>query len=253
MVETLLTLLCISLFIFVLLILIRRRSIFTYLALLALFFVVFFIDNLIIVIANRFSGLQIIPNTIWEGYLILGWSGKLYSIVFMILLLYLTRELLSKDDVGLTSRQIPGSILPACIVILFLAAWAFFVGVSSPKGKFDLPTLAYLAIMPGLNEELVYRGILLAILIKIIPGNLKLLGAPIGWGIIVTSLLFGLLHGFGFDTNLAVHIEVIALRNATISGLIFAWLRARTGSLVMPFIAHGLEDFLFFLPRMVSL
>lgn len=125
------------------------------------------------------------------------------------------------------------------------------MGASSPKGKFDFQTLTYLAIIPGLNEELGYRGILLAILDKIFPGNLKLVGVPIWWGIIVTSLLFGLIHGFWVDHNLVVHIEVIALRNATVSGFVFAWLRIRTGSLAMPVLAHGLEDLLFFLPRMV--
>jgi uncharacterized protein len=251
MAETLLTKLCIALIIFVLLILIRQKNIFPHPELLALFFAVFFIDNLLIVLTNRFSSLQLITNTIWEGFLVCGWSGKLYSIVCMVILLYLTRKMLRTEDLGLTFRQNPGSVLPACTATLLLAAWAFLVGISSPKGKLDVPTLAYLAVMPGLNEELVYRGFLLAILNKIIPGNLNLLGTPFGWGIIVTSLLFGLLHGFWLDHNLAVHIEAIALRNATISGLIFAWLRSRTGSLVMPVIAHGLEDFLFFLPRMV--
>jgi membrane protease YdiL (CAAX protease family) len=220
MVETLLTEICVALIVLSLLILINSKSVFTYRTLLVLFFAVFFIDNLLIVLTNRFSSLQIIPNTIWEGFLICGWSGKLYSIVVMIILLFLTRKVFSKEEAGFTFRQTPSSILPACIVTLLLAAWALFAGVSSSKGKFDLPTLAYLAIMPGLNEEIVYRGILLAILIRIIPGNLKLLGAPLGWGIIVTSLLFGLLHGFWLDKNLAVHIEMIALRNATISGLI---------------------------------
>lgn len=251
MIETLLTIISIALIILALLILVQRKGVFTHPALLALFFAVFLIDNLIIALADRFSNLQLIPNRIWEGFLICGWSGKLYSVVCMMLLLYLTRGMLGKNDVGLTFHHNPGSILPACLVASFLAAWAFLVGISSPKGKFDLPTLAYLAIMPGLNEELVYRGVLLGILVKMFPGNLKLLGAPFGLGIIVTSLLFGLLHGFWLDNNLAVHIEWIALRNAAISGLVFAWLRARTGSLVMPLMAHGLEDFLFFLPRMV--
>jgi hypothetical protein len=251
MVETLLTEICVALIVLSLLILIDSKSVFTHRTLLGLFFAVFFIDNLLIVLTNRFSSLQIIPNTIWEGFLICGWSGKLYSIVVMVMLLFLTRKVFSKEESGFTFRQTPSSILPACIVTLLLAAWALLVGVSSPKGKFDLPTLAYLAIMPGLNEELVYRGILLAILIRILPGNLKLWGTPLGWGIIVASLLFGLLHGFWVDKDLTVHIELIALRNAVISGLIFAWLRARSGSLVMPVIAHGLEDFLLFLPRMV--
>jgi uncharacterized protein len=251
MAETLLTMVSIALIIFVFLILIRWKILFSHPAFLIFFFAVFFLDNLLILLPNRFSCLQFVPNTIWEDFLVCNWSGKIYSIVCMLLLLFLFRRFLGKDEVGLTIRQNPGSVLPAGLVILLLASWALLVGFSSPKGKFDLATLAYLAIIPGLNEELVYRGVLLAILIKIFPENAKLLGAPFGWGIIFTSLLFGLLHGFWFDTDLRFHIEWIALRNATISGLVFAWLRATTGSLVMPVTAHGLEDFLFFLPRMV--
>lgn len=251
MASTLLTILSIALLIFLLLILVQRKLVFHHPVLLALFFAVTFMDNLLIVLSNRFSSLQFVPNSIWEGFLICNWSGKIYSIICILLLLLLFRRFLGKVEVGLTIRQNPGSIFPGGLVILLLASWALLVGLDSPKGKFDLATLAYLAVIPGLNEELVYRGVLLAILIKIFPENVELLGAPFGWGIIFTSLLFGLLHGFWFDTDLRFHIESIALRNATLSGLIFAWLKMRTGSLLMPFIAHGLEDFLFFLPRMV--
>lgn len=130
------------------------------------------------------------------------------------------------------------------------SAWALFVGISSPKGELDFQTLLYLGIMPGLNDELIYRGYLLGALDKIMPGRFNLMAASIGWGVVVTSLLFGLLHGFYLDDSLTIHIEVIAFRNAAISGFIFAWLKKETGSLLVPIIAHGLEDFLFFLPRM---
>lgn len=130
------------------------------------------------------------------------------------------------------------------------SAWALFVGISSPKAELDFQTLLYLGIMPGLNEELIYRGYLLGALDKIMPGRFNLMVASIGWGVVVTSLLFGLLHGFYLDDSLTIHIEVIAFRNAAISGFIFAWLKKETGSLLVPIIAHGLEDFLFFLPRM---
>jgi membrane protease YdiL (CAAX protease family) len=51
------------------------------------------------------------------------------------------------------------------------------------------------------------------------------------------------------DSSLAIHHDVIALRNSTVSGLVFAWQREQTGSLLVPIVAHGLEDVLFFLPR----
>jgi len=126
-------------------------------------------------------------------------------------------------------------------------------GISSPKGQPDGLTLLVVAVMPALNEELIYRGFLLGILDKIMPPNHRLFSAPVGWGVIIISLFFDFLHGFWLDDSLAVHINWIALRNATLSGFIFAWLRESSASLVVPVIAHGVEDFLFFLPRMMKM
>jgi membrane protease YdiL (CAAX protease family) len=247
----LLTQVCIALLSFTFLILIQGRRILAYGSLLALFFAVYFGDNIILVLANRFSSLRLIPNHAWEEFLVCGWSGKLYSVLFALALLYICRTILTTNDVGLTLHQSDGSLLPTCMVVLALAVWSYIVGISSPKGEPDPKTLLYLAVMPGLNEELIYRGYLLGILDKLMPSKLRLFAAPVGWGAIVTSLLFGLLHGFWLDSSLTIHINVIALRNAAISGFIFAWLRERTGSLMMPIVAHGVEDLLFFLPRMI--
>ena len=251
MIIPILTQICIALLVLLLLAVTQGKHLFKNKMLLALFFAVYFVDNILIVLTNRFTSLQLIPNHIWEGFLVCSWSGKLYSIAFAFTLLFLCRKALSQDDVGITFHQKPGSVLPASIVIFALATWALFVGILSPKGKPDLQTLLYLAIMPGLNEELIYRGYLLGILDRIIPTRFMLFGAPVGWGAIMTSLFFGLLHGFWLDNNLSIHIELIALRNASVSGFIFAWLKERTGSLLMPIVAHGVEDFLFFLPRML--
>lgn len=218
-------------------------------ALAALFFAVFFLDNLLILLPNRFSSLQVIPNTTWNGFLDCGWSGKLYSIGAVLGLLWLLRRHISPAQAGLTLRQAPGSLLPAALVITLLSAWAALVGLSSPKGPYDPETLLYLAFLPGLNEELVYRGLLFAVLLKIGAGS-QGLPAP-AWSLLLTSLLFALLHGFWLDQRLVPHLELLALRNSFISGLVFGWLRWRTRGLLLPVLAHSLEDVLFFLPRMV--
>ena len=249
--TALLTLTCIALLVFIGLILLLGRRVFSCWSLLVLFFGIYFADNFIILLTNRFSQLQFIPNRVWEGFLICGWSGKLYSILFALALLPFVQAILTRQEVGLIGRQQAGSLLPSCMVVLALSAWALYVGISSPKGKSDLDTILYLTVMPGLNEELIYRGYLLGLLDKLMPGKTTLMAAPIGWGVVVTSLLFGLLHGFWLDGSLSIHLEIIALRNAAISGFIFAWLKNRTGSLLVPVVAHGLEDFLFFLPRML--
>lgn len=251
MIETLLTKIFIAVTVLIVLIIINGKRIWLFKIYIALFLLAYFADNLLIIVTNQNRSLQLIPNHIWEGFLACSWSGKLYSIIFTLALLFLTRRILTFTEAGFTLHQQKGSLLPSLIVILFLAGWATRVGIASPKGRFDVATLAYLAIMPGLNEELVYRGYLLGLLNKFMPLRFRLFGAVMGWGAIVTTLLFCLLHGFQLESDFSLHIDIIALENSFFSGFIFAWLKERTGSLVMPVIAHGLEDFLFFLPRML--
>jgi membrane protease YdiL (CAAX protease family) len=75
--------------------------------------------------------------------------------------------------------------------------------------------------------------------------------ARIGWAIVIPTVMFGLLHGLWLDEHFKLHLEVIWIRSALLSGFIFAWLKERTGSLIMPTLAHGTWDFFLFLPRMI--
>lgn len=240
-----------ALLIFLVIVLILRKRVFCRPVVLTLFFAAYFLDNFLITLTNYFPILQIIPNHVWDGFLICGWSGKLYSIIAVTILTLLCQPVLTTGDAGFTIRQRPGSLLPTLFVLLALVIWALITGLHSPRGELDIEVLLYMALMPGINEELVYRGYMLGILNKLMPQKINFLGASMGCGVLVTSLLFGLLHGIWVDINLSINIDLIGLRNAILSGFIFAWLRERTGSLLAPVIAHGLEDVLFFLPRMI--
>lgn len=212
---------------------------------------IYLADGLLLDLTNRYEQLRLIPTTVWGGFLVGNWSGKLYSILLVLALVLLIRGPLDPAAVGLTTRHRPGWLLPSLAVLVALGAWAAAVGVSSPKGPWDPVTLAYLALMPGLSEELVYRGVLPALIDRLAPGRANLLGAPLGWGLALTTVLFALLHGVWLDGDLVIRFDLIALRNSAVTGLAFAWLRARTGSLLLPVVAHGLVDVLFFLPRML--
>lgn len=64
-------------------------------------------------------------------------------------------------------------------------------------------------------------------------------------------MLFALLHGLRLDENIAVHMDLIALRSSLVTGVSFAWLRESTVSLLAPFAAHGAVDDGMFLFQMV--
>ncbi len=97
--------------------------------------------------------------------------------------------------------------------------------------------------MPGLQEEPSFRGLMLLLLNQAFRDKpLTLLGAPIGWGAVASSVYFGLGHGLGWADG---HIAFDALSIAVTGGIGFVLLliRERTGSLVLPILAHNLANF----------
>ena len=88
-----------------------------------------------------------------------------------------------------------------------------------------LPQLATISLLAGLGEELLFRGLLQ-------PWVSEQAGTVIG--LVVASLLFGLLH--------AVSTAYAVL--ATLIGVYLGWLLLATGNLLPAIIAHALYDFL---------
>jgi uncharacterized protein len=83
----------------------------------------------------------------------------------------------------------------------------------------ELPDLIWLGILPGLSEELLFRGVMLPAI------GLD----PIG--IILSSLCFGILH----MSNLQQWSYAVW---ATIVGMLLAFTMVETGNLLIPIVAH---------------
>lgn len=103
----------------------------------------------------------------------------------------------------------------------------------------SLALLEYCAVqlvVVSLPEELFFRGMLLHLLMRRFPPRGKLLGVGFGWAVILTSLAFALVHlpKGGDPRALATFFP----------GLLFAWLRLRTGSLLAPTIVHAASNIL---------
>ena len=87
-----------------------------------------------------------------------------------------------------------------------------------------MPDLVWLGLLPGLSEELLFRGVMLPAL------GLD----PIG--ILLSSLCFGVLH----MTNLQQWPYALW---ATIVGMILAFTMVETGNLLIPIVAHITTNF----------
>jgi membrane protease YdiL (CAAX protease family) len=89
-------------------------------------------------------------------------------------------------------------------------------------------------LVVALPEEYFYRGYLLGRLDDIFCGRINLLGARVGWGLLIQAALFALGH-FLIDLNpqrLGVFFPALA----------FGWLRSRRGTIVAPVAFHAASN-----------
>ncbi|AMR26224.1 hypothetical protein A0257_03360 [Hymenobacter psoromatis] len=103
------------------------------------------------------------------------------------------------------------------------------------------PTVNYqlVNLSVGITEELTFRGIFLALLNRAFPRRVRVLGAELGWGTVVSSLIFGLVHGLRVDAAFHPTLNLLPMAIPTVGGFVLAWCRARSGNLLLPIAVHS--------------
>lgn len=165
------------------------------------------------------------------------WQGKLMALVASLVVASLGAFGWRRS--GLNLRQAKGSLGPALVVLGLYVT--FFVGIAlafrGEEGSVE--TIAFQLTMPGIEEEIFYRGILLLALNEAFRGRFQLLGIGWGWGAILSSLVFGLGHAFSYSVTEGFGLDPVYLALTAVPSLLAVWLRERTGSLLMPVLAHN--------------
>lgn len=184
------------------------------------------------------SPLNLIPGN-WN------WNGKLLELLVLLAFTaaLLGSKLFTREEFGLTFRQRPGTdravlfgILP--FFILLDAAVLFFAQHDVPS----VETVAFQLTMPGITEELAYRGLLLALFDRMFPPTRTILGAKMGYGAVATSLMFFAVHAVSVDRSLHIGFDPLNGASALVGSFVGVWIRARSGSLLVPVLAHNLSN-----------
>lgn len=190
------------------------------------------LDDLVTGLASEFAVFSV-PGADWN------WVGKIFSLVLSALVIVALR--LSPQAVGLTLGQNDKKMGMAALVLF--AVWGTCLGLLFKPGQADLETLAFQATMPGISEELVYRGICPAILLGLIRQRTPGSGTP--WAVILaTSIVFGIWHGLGYSGGNFTWDTMSALI-PFVGSIAGGWLRFRTGSLLVPVLGHGIANVAF--------
>ena len=110
--------------------------------------------------------------------------------------------------------------------------WGFSLPVTAPFEGVPIPSwLAYNFLAVALFEELFFRGFVQGRFERFAKARIEGPAVRFWTPILVSALLFAIAH-------VAVYLDPLRLA-VFFPGLLFGWLRARTGSLLAPILSHG--------------
>lgn len=193
----------------------------------------FFTHSILLHLPIEYKALQFVGSQ-WN------WSGKLFAILGSVVFLLLYRKFRLKDYY-LTLHQDKSFLKTGALVVsIILAAQSTIALLYSTPKQWNTETILYQLSMPGIDEEIAYRGIMLGLLAKILKPYSKI--TFLHPAILVSSLLFGLAHALSLSHSYAFSFESLTFLRTLIMGMIWGWLTIKSGSILLALISHNLGN-----------
>ena len=170
------------------------------------------------------------------------WQESLLSTAWPFLLIAIVPGI-SLVSIGVTSPLRSGWLKPSIVAGLVAVAVPTVFFLLGARRKLDFQGWAYLLIMPGLAEELVFRGVYQSLLNDALGKPWRLAEAEFGWGLIVTAILFAGANGLVVvDPQLHGRIVLHAAIAPFLLSLVSGWVRERTDSIWPSVFGHNLSN-----------
>ena len=212
-----------------LLIFMKERTRENYLRVLSII-VCYFIYNAALTMQFQFNCLNIIHGN-WN------WDGKIYGLACGIVLYFLFRRQFA-DNNFFTLKQNKEGLRSALKVALAIMCISLLGGIVNDN-EFNLETLLFQISMPGIDEEIMYRGVLLGLMCSALRTGNAAWRNP---AIIINAILFGLVHALSLSDG-ALQINAMNFVWTGIIGYSFGYITIKTRSILIPMLTHNLYNF----------
>lgn len=160
-------------------------------------------------------------------------SNHLFGVFVAIVVLFMLAQLL-KNKPSLGSLTVMG--------IFLWYSPNFLLSSSVTIGK-AISALIFYTFFLGPGEEILFRGYIQSRLNGAFGRPYHFFGARWGWGVIITSLLFGLFHVLNLPSLYAGEVDLNWWGfTSFLWSLVFGFVREKTGGVVAPAILHGLPQ-----------
>ncbi len=175
------------------------------------------------------------------------WQAMLLEAVWALVFILATRSMASAGlTLRISAKSWRDSAVATGLLLLFVALRGLALKLTGlgvlGNGPTPVEFLLFQLTMPGIAEELSYRGVIQPGLNKVFGRPWKLLGAKVGWGWVIASVLFWAPHAFRVDPQMHMSFYWPTLTMQLLVGFALGWMRERSGSIFPPIVAHNLVN-----------
>lgn len=180
------------------------------------------------------------------------WIGKLMVFFVGVATIALWQGL-SWKDVGVTVprkgswSQVYRFLLPIVVVILIVSVLstvlfdqqAIDLTLDQQGKNMIMETFLFYTIIPGLEEELIFRGLFWVLIAQALSGSIRLGKNDFDWNFIIVTLIFATFHGMTFDVNLNFVFDPVYIILAGVGGIYFGLIRDYSKSILPAIVFHN--------------
>lgn len=176
------------------------------------------------------------------------WDGKIYGIICGVIC-YLFFKKYFEENNFFTLKQSKDNFRGALfgtigIVLLSTLIW-FLLGNS----EFNLETLLFQISLPGIDEEIMFRGILLGLLTTSLKSKVPFLGNP---SVLLTAVLFGFMHALTLSENFSISFNSFYFIQTGFAGYVWGWITLKSRSILLAILSHNFSNFFGTLSTMIK-
>jgi membrane protease YdiL (CAAX protease family) len=194
-------------------------------------------SDLRIAIVCIISAAAFIPSLIFPSIANTVVLNSVFSIAATLLaLLFVSRK---KDAPEKTESSNKGRAIITLAPVFFITAIA-----GSINYGLIASTVIFQFFFAGFGEEIMFRGYMQSRLNEGFGYPWKFAGVKFGTGLLITSILFGVLHLLNPFNPLQGQygLAIWSGISSMVAGFLFGFIREKTGNVLAPSIAHGLVD-----------
>ncbi|MBQ5359366.1 MAG: CPBP family intramembrane metalloprotease [Alistipes sp.] len=165
------------------------------------------------------------------------WDGKIYGVICGVVANFVFRRQFA-DNNFFTLKQNKEGLKSALKVVIAILSIAILGGVVN-DGEFNIETLLFQISMPGIDEEIMYRGVLLGLMCSALRAGGAAWRNP---AIIINAVLFGLVHSLSLGDG-ALQFNSVNFMWTGLLGYGFGYITIKTRSILIPMLTHNLYNF----------